>query len=356
MGQKVNIVFGANGQIGSYLCEFLLLHWEKTIGVVRRSSVNNVGRLEGVTQDKLFDLRCADVTDPFSLVKLFNEIIVDKNTEYVIYNLAAMSFVKTSFDQPIVSADITGIGHVNILESLLSFHKLGYKIKIYFAGSSEMYGSSVNAGGFQNMSVAFQPNSPYSAAKLYAYHMNRIYRESYNMFATAGIVFNSESPRRGEEFVTRKITKWFAQFMINDFKLKQPKLKLGNINACRDWTHAKDTCRAIYLITNNISPKDYVVSSQETHTIKAFIDECYNQAQIILDKGCLRHVDDLYEIDENLFRPNEVKYLRGDSSAIRHDLGWKPTYDFKSLVFDMVNSDYQKLLKENDKVKYEVKT
>lgn len=355
MGRKVNIVLGASGQIGSYLCEYLVEKSEKTIGVVRRSSINNTERLSEVLPHKLFELRCADVTDPFSLVKLFNEIIVEKDVEYVIYNLAAMSFVKTSFSQPIVSAEITGIGHVNVLEALLSFHTLGFKVKLYFAGSSEMYGSSINGGGFQNLNVPFVPNSPYSAAKLYAYHMNRIYRESYGMFTTTGIVFNSESPRRGSEFVTRKITQFFAQLMFNDLKCKQ-KLKLGNVVACRDWTHAKDTVKAIYLIANNILPKDYIVSSQETHTIKSFIDECYRQAEEIMGQKFLCHVEDLYEIDESFFRPNEVKYLRGDSSAIRHDLGWKPTFDFKSLVYDMLNSDYQNLLKKNGQAQYEVKT
>lgn len=356
MGRKINIVTGCNGQIGSYLCEYLVANGEETVGVVRRSSVNNTERLDGVLSHNLFQLRCADVTDPFSLIKLFNEIIVDKKKEYVIYNLAAMSFVKASFSQPIVSSEITGIGHLNILEALLSFHRLGFNIKTFFMNSSEIMGNNVNSSGFQNMNIQFAPNSPYGVAKLYAYHMNRIYRESYGMFNTAGIIFNSESPRRGEEFVTKKISQWFARFLYNGFDLdKVGKLRLGNLLACRDWTHAKDTVKAIYSIANNVLPKDYVVASGETHTIRDFLVECYKLCEEMVLTECFYKLDDLYEIDEQFFRPNEVKYLRGDSSAIRHDLGWKPTYSFKDIVADMLKSDYQQLLDENSKVRHEVK-
>lgn len=352
---KVNIVFGVNGQIGSYLAEYLLSLNEKVVGIVRRSSLTKLDRLNDILNHSNFSLQMADITDSFSLLKLFSNLIVDKNVEYVIYNLAAQSQVHVSFSQPGLTTDVTGIGHLNILETLLAYHKLGFKIKTFFMASSEMYGSNRSLNGYQNLNVPFAPNSPYALAKLFGYHINRIYRESYSMFTTAGIIFNTESPRRSEEFVTRKITKWFAEFMANNYKFVKGKLKLGNVSSYRDWTHARDTVRAIYLIANNAHPQDYVVSSGETHSIYDFMNECYKLMVRELDKPCPFALEDLFEVDTMLFRPNEVSYLKGDSSAIQKDWGWKPLYNFHSLVEDMLLSDYNNVLKSEHQHEIKVK-
>ena len=344
---KTGIIYGCTGQIGSYLGEYLLEKGYKVIGVARRTSFNNRGRLTNCLRNESFTLVEGDVTDPFSLVRGLNNIVIDRDMEYEIYNLSAQSHVHTSFFQPQATANITGIGHLNLLEALLGFHNLKFKIKLYFMNSSEIFGSQRNSLDYQDLGTPMIPNSPYAAAKLYAYHMNRIYRESYGMFNTAGIIFNSESPRRGEEFVTRKITKWFADFMINGFTFKK-KLQLGNIFACRDWTHAKDTVRAIHLINTNHEAKDYIVATGETHTIHDFLNECYEQAKSIMGKSCLYKLEDLFEVNKDFFRPNEVKYLRGDFSKINKDLGWKPQIDFPSLVYDMLKSDFLSLLKNID--------
>lgn len=336
MKKKVNVVFGVTGQIGSYLSEYLLDKGEQVVGVTRRLSTPNHGRIHHLFSHKDFSICMGDITDPFSLSKIFNTL-KDKDVEYVVYNLAAMSQVHISFDQPILSAEVTGLGHVHILNQVLQKKNEGFNVKCFYMCSSEIMGSQVNINGMQDFETKFMPNSPYAAAKLYGYHMNRIYRESYSMPATSAIIFNTESPRRGEEFVTRKITKWFAKFLTGK---TNEKLQLGNILACRDWTHAKDTVRAIYMIANRDVPKDYVVASGETHTIKGFIDECYKCSEEILGTPLTIACEDLYEIDEKWFRPNEVRYLRGNASELHKDFGWKPMINFKQLVKEMMVADY----------------
>lgn len=344
--KHINIIFGATGQTGSYLAEHFLSRGEKVIGVARRVSLPNTTNLEVAMSNPNFELRHADITDPFSLVKLFNEIIVDKNVEYCIFNMAAMSHVFVSFSQPGLVSQVTGVGHLNILEVLFSFHKLGFKIKTLFAASSEMFGSNVDLNGYQDLHLPFSPNSPYAVAKLYAYHMSRVYRESYGMFNVSAIMFNTESPRRGLDFVTRKITRWFAQFMYDNFKLKN-KLVLGNISAYRDWTHATDTVKGLDLILNNDRPKDYLIASGETHTIYNFLEKCFKYAEEIMGKKIPYKLDELFEISDQFKRPNEVKYLKGNATEIRNDLGWKPTISFSSLVREMLESDYCKVRKEH---------
>ena len=344
---KIAIIYGATGQIGSYLVEYLLSKKEyiQVIGVARRTSTVATERLTLVLDNERFKLVSGDITDWPSIYKLFAKTIVNKDIGYEVYNLAAMSFVKESFNEPVLSGQITGLGHVNILDALLPFHKQGFLIRTYFAGSSEIFGKSINQLGQQDILTPFVPVSPYSCAKLYAYHMNRVYRESYGMFNVAGIVFNTESPRRGVEFVTRKITSFFAEFLNNGMTIsyKFKKLKLGNIDASRDWTHAKDTVKAIHLIITNQTPKDYCVASGETHTIKDFLEECYCAAESIFARWRSYPLHELYEIDFEYFRPNEVNYLRGDSSPLRKELGWKPEISFSELVNEMLLSDYSKV-------------
>lgn len=343
--KKVNIIFGATGQTGSYLAEHFINKGERVIGVARRVSLPNITNLEVVLSHPNFELRYADITDPFSLIKLFNDIIIDKNVEYCIFNMAAMSHVFVSFNQPGLVSQVTGVGHLNILEVLFSFYKLGFRVKTLFAASSEMFGSNVDLNGYQDLHLPFSPNSPYAVAKLYAYHMSRVYRESYGMFNVSAIMFNTESPRRGPDFVTRKITKYFAQFMVDNFKLKK-KLVLGNVGAFRDWTHATDTVKGLDLIINNGRPKDYVIASGETHTIYNFLEKCYQYAEEIVGKKIPYKLDELFEISDAFKRPNEVKYLKGNATEIRNDLGWKPTISFSSLVREMLQSDYENTLAE----------
>lgn len=340
---KVAVVFGATGQIGSYLCEYLLsLGYSKVVGVTRRVSNVNTCRLISCLNNINFTLFQADVTDPFSLNNLYSTFISDQNLRYEIYNLAAASHVHTSFHQPKLYADITGIGHLNVLESSKRYHELGYKVRTYFMSSSETFGLEKNIDGFQNLETKFKPRSPYAAAKLYAFNLNQVYRESYGMWNCAGIIFNTESPRRGEDFVTRKITKWFADFAVNNYVFNN-KLQLGNIQSCRDWTHAKDTVKAIHLIMDAQRPKDYVVASGETHSVYNFMEHCYNYMESVVGNQCDLPLDSLYEINPSFLRPNEVPYLKGRADHIRLELGWRPSYTFSELVHEMFNHDYKHL-------------
>ncbi len=350
---KTAIVTGCTGQIGSYLCEYLLgQSYRKVVGIARRVSNPNTERLEECLGEPGFVLAQGDVTDPFSLQKVFSENITSQNERYEVYNLAAASHVHTSFAQPKLYADITGIGHLNVLETCLPYHRQGFNLRLYYQSSSEVFGGEKSPSGFQTIDTRMNPNSPYAAAKLYAFHLNRLYRESYGLWASSGIIFNTESPRRGEDFVTRKITKWFGELLANPGKYKN-KLKLGNINSCRDWMHARDCVRAIHLINTAQRPKDYLVSSGETHSVLNFMEECYRVAQNILPGHTFFPSNDLnklYEIDQSFFRPNEVPYLKGQSDIIREELDWKPQISFKELVDEMVRNDYRiaKLRNIND--------
>jgi GDPmannose 4,6-dehydratase len=341
---KVAFVFGVTGQIGSYLAEYLLeLGYQKVIGVARRVSTNNLERLGFCLNYQNFILESADITCPFSLTKMFSKYI-GTNREHEVYNLAAASHVHTSFNQPKLYSDITGVGHLNLLETLLQYHKDDYIIRLYFQSSSEVFGSQRDEDGFQSSTTRMIPNSPYAAAKLYAFNMNKIYRESYGMWNSAGIIFNTESPRRGEDFVTRKITKWFAEFAANNYVLKN-KLQLGNVNSLRDWTHAKDSVRAIHLINTAQSPKDYVVASGQANSVYDFMKCCYNEMELAVGKKCSIPLDELFEVNQTFFRPNEVPYLKGKADVIFNELGWKPDIKFSHLVHEMFYSDYT-LVKE----------
>jgi GDPmannose 4,6-dehydratase len=309
------LILGISGQDGSYLAELLLEKGYEVNGVLRRSSSFNTGRI-----DHIFDrlhLHYGDLADPLSIVKLIYEIDPDE-----IYNLAAMSHVKVSFDIPKYSRDIVGLGALEIYEAC---HILKSKARIYNASSSEMFGSTPPP---QNELSQFNPRSPYAAAKLYAYHMGRNYRDGYGMFISNGILFNHESPRRGETFVTRKITRAATRIKLG----LQKELRLGNPDSRRDWGHAKDYVRAMWLMLQQDKSNDYVVSTGENHSIREFLDKSFGALNI--------DWHDYVVVDPNYFRPTEVENLLGDSSKARNELRWKPEITFDELVIGMVFGDY----------------
>lgn len=336
---RTSVIFGVTGQIGSYLLDHLLNRGHRVIGAARRVSIPNVSRIARHLDNPNFKLVSCDITDLSSLLNLFDKISCAPHGVDV-YNLAAQSFVAESFNQPSLTWDVTAKGHMNVLDC---FRRLPFPYndcRLFFMSSSETFGYNVDEGGFQKETTKMFANSPYGIAKLAAYNLNCIYRSAYDLNIRAGIIFNSESPRRGEEFVTRKITKWFGEYVANRFTFKE-KLKLGNLDAHRDWTHATDTVSAIYAIMQNDLAKDYVVSSGETRSICSFLHECYNFVNSI--NGCCKEpkhkLEELYEIDSSLYRPIEVPLLKGDSSKIRTELGWQPNISFKHLVEEMVMSD-----------------
>lgn len=329
---KKAIISGITGQDGSYLAELLLEKNYHVIGLHRRSSVNTFTRIQHIKND-LFTLEEFDLTDPSGC----NEI-VKKYKPDEIYNLAAQSHVGTSFKQPVTTFNIDTIGVVNLLESVRQFSP---STKLYQASTSEMFGSSysVNNKGekFQNEQTDLIPQSPYGSAKLASHHMINIYRKSYNMFCCSGILFNHESPRRGENFVTRKITRYIGQLVNNVLPSNTPfingsyKLGLGNLDSHRDWGHAKDYVYAMYLMLQNSSPKDYVISTGETRSVREFCELAFKRVG-------LNYEDHIY-IDPQFYRPAEVDYLRGDSSLAKTELNWQPNITFEQLVVDMVDSD-----------------
>lgn len=333
-------IFGITGQAGSYLAEEMLAHGYEVHGLVRRTSFPNTSRLENILNK--ITLHEGDVTDYTSVANIFSKVQPDE-----IYQLCAQSHVGVSFNQPAATFHINSSGHTNVLEA---FKNVCPKAKLLFSATSELYGQSysVNQNGekYQDINTPFLPNSPYAIAKLAAFHMTRLYRDSYNLYCCSTIANNHESPRRGENFVTRKITKYigklvnscgkfsdgyflgsFHQDSLNNF----PKLQLGNIEAARDWSHAKDIVRAYRMILNRETPKDYVIGSGISHTVRDFLVEAFS----IIGLDWQNHV----EISQSCFRPGEVPYLRSDSSEIRKDLKWDNQVDFKSLVLEMVNYD-----------------
>lgn len=342
------MIFGVTGQTGSYLAELLLDKGYDVVGVSRRSSTDNTQRISSLLNNTNFELVEGDVTDCFSITNL---IIKHSPTE--IYNMAAQSHVATSFNQPALTWDITAGGCLNILEAI---RNIDPDIKFYQASSSEMFGKNYNQSldgkKYQNEFTPFMPQSPYAIAKLAAHHLVRNYRDSYGIFACSGILFNHESPRRGEQFVTRKITKWLGEFVAWSSKLSSltldtddedvifatysgelfPKLRLGNLEARRDWGHAADYCRAIKMMMDHDTPDDYVIATGETHSIKEFLEEAFYHAGI---NDYRKYVT----VDPKFFRPAEVDYLLGDCTKAKTVLGWEPQYSFNDLVFEMVNSD-----------------
>ncbi|MCG2735999.1 MAG: GDP-mannose 4,6-dehydratase [Candidatus Methanoperedenaceae archaeon] len=321
---KKALITGITGQDGSYLAEFLLQKGYEVHGIIRRASTFNTERIDHIYTDphaentKLF-LHYGDLSDAGQMTNLIYNVKPDE-----IYNLAAQSHVRVSFDLPEYTGEIGGLGTTRLLEAI---RKSGIKTKFYQASSSEMFGSSPPP---QDENTTFRPRSPYAAAKLYSYWMTLNYREAYNIFACNGILFNHESPRRGETFVTRKITMALAKIKLG----VQDKLYLGNLDAKRDWGYAKDFVEAMWLMLQQDEPDDYVIATGETHSVKEFLDEAFDYA------GLDWH--DHVEIDPRYFRPTEVDILIGDSSKAQKKLGWKPRVRFKELVKLMVDADMEK--------------
>jgi GDPmannose 4,6-dehydratase len=319
---KKALITGITGQDGSYLAELLLSKGYEVHGIIRRASTFNTERIDQLYQDphingvKLF-LHYGDIADSTNLIKLLYRVQPDE-----IYHLAAQSHVRVSFDIPEYTGDVTGIGTIRILEAV---RETGLKSKFYQASSSEMFGKVQEVP--QRETTPFYPRSPYGAAKLYAYWVTVNYRESYDMFACNGILFNHESPRRGETFVTRKVTRAAARIKhgVDD------KLYLGNLDARRDWGYAKEYVEAMWLMLQQEQPDDYVIATGETHSIRDLLDEAFGYAGL----DWKEHVD----IDPRYYRPAEVDLLIGDASKAKRKLGWEPKIRFKELVQLMMDAD-----------------
>ena len=323
------LITGITGQDGSYLAELLLAKGYEVHGIIRRASTFNTGRLNEIYSDPHMDkarlfLHYGDLSDASGLSRLLSEVRPEE-----IYNLAAQSHVRVSFDSPEYTADIGASGTVRLLEAI---RQGGLKARFYQASSSEMFGKVRQIP--QTEETPFYPRSPYGCAKVYSYWITVNYRESYGLHASNGILFNHESPRRGETFVTRKITRALAQIQAG----LQDKLYLGNLEAKRDWGYAKEYVEAMWLMLQQDKPDDYVVATGETHSIREFLDEAFGYVGL----SWKNHV----EIDPRYYRPAEVDLLIGDASKARRQLGWQPRTKFADLVKLMVDADI-KLLKDH---------
>ncbi len=339
---KKALIIGITGQDGSYLSELLISKGYEVWGVVRRSSSFNTGRIDHIYQDRHEDdvrlhLTFGDLADSSSINRILKIVRPDE-----IYNLGAQSHVAVSFEIPEYTGDVTGLGAVRVLEGM---RELGLESKFYQASSSELFGKVIETP--QTEKTPFYPRSPYAAAKAYAFHITRNYRESYGMFAVNGILFNHESPRRGETFVTRKISRAVAAIYHN----KQDCLFLGNLDAKRDWGFAGDFVEAMYLMLQADIPKDYVISTGETHSVREFCELSFAHAGLpitwegegVEEIGLGPDGQVLIQIDERYFRPTEVDLLLGDSSKAHEDLGWKNDTEFPQLVRMMVDSDIEEM-------------
>jgi GDPmannose 4,6-dehydratase len=319
---KKALITGITGQDGSYLAELLLAKGYEVYGIIRRSSSFNTGRVDHIYQDPhapepRLCLSYGDLNDASSLNKLIRTIRPDE-----IYHLGAQSHVKVSFEIPEYTGEVTGLGTVRLLEAI---RESGVETKFYNASSSEMFGNSSPAP--QNEDTPFKPRSPYAAAKVYAHWMTVNYREAYNLFACNGILFNHESPRRGETFVTRKITKAAARIKLG----MQHRVFLGNLDAKRDWGYAGDYVEAIWRMLQQSHPDDYVIATGESHSVREFLEEAFG----ILELDWKKYT----EIDHRYFRPTEVDVLLGDASKAKKKLNWEPQVRFKDLVRLMVEAD-----------------
>jgi len=322
MGMKKALITGITGQDGSYLAELLLAKGYEVHGIIRRASTFNTGRINHLYKDphvngvRLF-LHYGDIADSTNLIKLLYRIQPNE-----VYHLAAQSHVRVSFDIPEYTGDVTGLSTVRILEAI---RQTGSESKFYQASSSEMFGRVRETP--QSETTAFYPRSPYGAAKLYAHSVTVNYRESYDMFACSGILFNHESPRRGETFVTRKITRAAARIKAG----LQQNLYLGNLDAQRDWGYAKEYVEAMWLMLQQDKPDDYVIATGETHSVKEFLAEAFSYMDL--------DWQDYVEFDAKYVRPAEVDVLIGDASKAKRVLGWEPKMTFKQLVRLMVDAD-----------------
>ena len=340
---KISLITGITGQDGSYLAELLLEKEDIVWGLIRRSSDINTHRIDHLYENKNLILRYGDMTDSPNLLHIIYEI----NTTYPdlerleIYNLAAMSHVKVSFDQPEYTANADGTGVLRLLEAIRS-SGIMHKCRFYQASTSELYGLVQEVP--QKETTPFYPRSPYGVAKLYGYWITKNYRESYNLFACNGILFNHESPRRGPTFVTRKVTRGLNMIL----KGERDSLIMGNLDAKRDWGHAKDYVEGMWRILQKKAPDDYVLSTNEFHSVREFIEKAFaikgfnikwkgsgiNEIGYDTNTG-----KELIFISEKYFRPAEVEELLGDSTKARTELGWIPKYSFDELVKEMVEED-----------------
>lgn len=359
---KVALITGITGQDGSYLAELLLKKGYEVHGIKRRSSSLNTDRIDHLYQDPhqlnlRLKLHYGDLTDAMNLTRIIEECSPDE-----IYNLGAMSHVKVSFDTPEYVGNVDGLGPLRILEAvrLLGLEK---KTRIYQASTSELYGGmpeNKNDKGFYDENSPFYPRSPYGVAKIYGFWITKNYREAYNMFACNGILFNHESPRRGETFVTRKITRATARIALG----LQEKIYLGNLNAKRDWGHAKDYVRMMWMILQAEKPEDWVIATGKTTTVRDFVKRAFKEVGIELEfegvgvnekayilkcnnpKFNLELGKEVLSVDPNYFRPTEVDLLIGDPSKAKEKLGWVPEYNLEYLISDMMQSDIKLMQKE----------
>ncbi|MDX1350337.1 MAG: GDP-mannose 4,6-dehydratase [Putridiphycobacter sp.] len=348
MTQKIALITGVTGQDGAYLAELLLNKNYIVHGIKRRSSLFNTDRIDHLYQDKHeknvhFFLHYGDLTDSTNLIRLVQEIQPDE-----IYNLAAMSHVKVSFDTPEYTANADGIGTLRLLEAIRIL-KLEKKVKFYQASTSELYGKVVETP--QTETTPFYPRSPYAVAKIYGFWIVKNYREAYNMYACNGILFNHESPLRGETFVTRKITRAVAKIKLG----LQDKIYLGNLDAKRDWGHAKDYVKGMWLMLQQEVADDYVLASGETHPVREFVTLAFKEVGIEVnwtgkgenEKGINKaNGKVLVEVDKAYFRPTEVDLLHGDATKAKNELGWEPEYTFQELVTEMVKADLELFKKD----------
>lgn len=357
MKNKTALITGITGQDGAYLSEFLLKKEYIVHGIKRRSSLFNTDRIDHLYQDPHLDnrnfiLHYGDMTDSTNLIRIIQETKPDE-----IYNLAAMSHVRVSFDTPEYTANADGLGALRLLEAIriLGLEK---KSKIYQASTSELYGLVQEVP--QTEKTPFYPRSPYAAAKLYAYWITVNYREAYGIHASNGILFNHESPIRGETFVTRKITRAVARIALG----MQDKMYLGNLSAKRDWGHAKDYIEAMYLVLQQDKPDDYVIATGVTTEIREFVRMAFNEIGIeiafkgkgIIEKGYIISCNNsefnfpegklILEVDPRYFRPTEVELLIGDATKAKEKLDWQPKYSLKDLIKEMTNSDIKLMRKE----------
>ena len=344
MKKKIALIFGITGQDGAYLSKLLLKKNYVVHGVIRRASLLNTKRIDDIYEDpsikrRSFILHYGDIIDSSSVYSIINSILPDE-----IYNLAAQSHVKVSFKTPEYTGNVDGLGTLRILETINSLKKIK-KIKFYQAGTSDMFGGIQKKS--QNENTNFEPQSPYAAAKLYAHWITKIYRNAYGIFASNGILFNHESPLRGETFVTKKITKALTRIKLN----KQKKLFLGNIYSKRDWGHAEDYVYAMWKILNSKYPDDFVIATNKKISIKAFIKlackelnlKIYWKGKGINEKAFNDKGKCIIEIDKRYFRPLEVENLQGNFSKAKRVLKWKPKKNIKVLVKEMIEFE----LKEN---------
>ena len=362
LSMKVALITGITGQDGSYLAELLLEKGYEVHGIKRRSSSFNTDRIDHLYQDphhpnQKLKLHYGDLSDPMNITKIIKECQPDE-----IYNLGAMSHVKVSFDTPEYVGDIDGLGALRILEAVRLLG-LENKTRIYQASTSELYGGmseNKNEKGLYDEDSPFYPRSPYGVAKLYGYWITKNYREAYNMFSCNGILFNHESPRRGETFVTRKITRATSRIALG----LQDKFYLGNLDAQRDWGHAKDYVRMMWMILQAEQPEDWVIATGKTTTVRDFVKTAFSEVGIELEfKGTgdqekafvsrcsndefqLEIGKEVLSIDPNYYRPSEVDFLVGDPTKAKEKLGWVAEHDLASLVKDMMKSDINLMRKD----------